>query len=119
MFDNERIKELQDLVNQPVKNITYEGQMTIVEFENGQILPLYGGGGSLDGTVNLIKYCAFCGNEGTDENPVVSLNPQDDPLICPSCVSKAMQVLIENGIDMEIDISKLVPQDVIEKILDK
>lgn len=119
MIDNSKIKELQELVKKKVKNISYEGQMTIVEFEDGEILPLYGGIAGIQGPVKAFRQCSFCGSEGTKDSPVVSLNQNDDPLICSSCVSQAAKTLIENGVDMEIDISNLISQDIIEKMINK
>ncbi|AEO93926.1 gp683 [Bacillus phage G] len=113
-----KIEELQKLVNQEIKNITYEGQMTIVEFVDGQILPLYGGVAGISEPLKAIRYCSFCGNEGTKEKPVVSLNSKDDPLICPDCAINAIQTLIENGIEVELDISSLASNELLEKLLE-
>lgn len=119
MINNEKLDQIKKLVNnQNVKNITYEGQMTIIEFENGEILPLYGGVAAVD-TKQKISSCSFCGKTGTVEKPVVSLNENDDPLICSSCAVQAIKTLVESGIEVELDITNLVSPKTIEKLLDK
>lgn len=119
MIEDSKLKEIQTLINKEVKNISYEGQVTIIEFEDGQILPLYGGVAGVEGIKNPVRYCSFCGNEAHEKNPVASLNKDDDPLICRDCTVKIIQTFIENNIELEIDLSNIVSEDTIKRILDK
>lgn len=119
MISEEKLKEIQKLVEGNVKNITYEGNMTIIEFDDGRILPLYGGVAGIEGTKMRIYTCSFCGQEGKKEKPVVSLNDKNDPLICPDCATTVIQLFIENGVEIELDLSNVVSKELIEKILDQ
>ena len=118
-LDKNKLEEIQNLIKKDVKNITYEGMMTIIEFEDGQILPLYGGVAGIEGLAATVRSCSFCGKEASNERPVVSLNENDEPLICPDCVAHAVKTLIQNGIEVNIDLTDMVSQDIIEKMLGK
>lgn len=119
MLDENKIKELSDLVKQPIKNIKQEGQMTVIEFENGKTLPLFGGSAGLEGLKNLIHECSFCGNVGTKDDPVVSLNGKDNPLICSNCTSLALKTFIQNGIEIELDITDSIEPELVDKMFDQ
>ncbi|MDF2534283.1 MAG: hypothetical protein K0R18_440 [Bacillales bacterium] len=118
MLDEERIKELTILMKQPVKDIKQDGQMTFVEFEDGQILPLYGGTAGLEGLQSSFHSCSFCGTIGTNEKPVVSLSEKNEPLICSNCVTIAVQLFVQNGVEIELDITDAVSEEMIDKIMD-
>jgi hypothetical protein len=121
LIDDEKLKEISELLKKPIKEIRPEGPMTIIEFEDGSVLPLYGGGAELFGLKDPIYSCSFCGNEQTDENPLVSLNEQDDPLICSKCAAKAVESFIQHGIEIELDIPNISPEMIkqIEKEMNK
>lgn len=119
MINENKLKEIKELFKQEVKNITYEGQMTIIEFENGEILPLYGGVAGIEHTNQKILLCSFCQKESTKEKPLVSLNEENEPLICPDCATSIIKIFVENGIEIELDISNMVSEDLIEKIINQ
>jgi hypothetical protein len=100
MPDNE-IEKLVELFNSPVKSIKYESNMTIVEFQNGQTVPLYGGTMpiQLQGTV-----CTFC---GLPKDQVFTTN--DKAYICKECLVLGIRTLLENGVNIDINISDLFP----------
>ncbi|MNJ90007.1 hypothetical protein D3C87_75980 [compost metagenome] len=118
MIDEEKIKELSELIKQPIKEIREEGQVTILEFENGQYLPLYGGQAGMKGLQQKVHNCSFCGSPGTKESPVVSLNKENDPVICSSCATTAIKLFVNNGIEIELDITDMVSEDLINKLVD-
>lgn len=117
MLDEEKIKELSELIKQPIKEIREEGPVTILEFENGQFLPLYGGAAGMEGMKVQVHNCSFCGSPGTKESPVVSLNKENDPVICSSCATMAIKLFINNGVEIELDITDIVSEDVINKLV--
>lgn len=120
MFDKKHIEQLSKQLQKPVKNISHEGLNTIIEFEDGDIIPLYGGGGiPIEGIKNPVFYCSFCGVEGTKDFPVVQLNDKSKSCICSKCSINAIETFVENGIEIELDLTNLVSNELIEKMLDK
>lgn len=117
MSNDINLEEISKLIKQPVKRIQREGQLTIIEFEDGQTLPLYGNTSEIQGIKAQIHECSFCGTVGTKEKPVVSLNRQNDPLICSKCASFAIELFVKNGIEVELDISQAFSKETIEKLL--
>lgn len=102
MWDQDRLNELIELTRQPVRDIRHEGTVTVIEFADGRILPLYGGGQPLYGVVSY--RCSFCGREHTAETPLVSLTGHDHPLICVQCAVAAVRLFIQHGVEVEIDV---------------
>lgn len=117
MDKEDKLKEIKELIKQDVKDIQYQGQMTTIEFEDGQLLPLYGGVSGIEQTTQKILECSFCGNESKEGKPLVSLNDKNDPLICPDCSIEIIKTFIENGIEIELDLTNFASEELIEKIL--
>lgn len=117
MDKDNKLEEIKELIKQDVKDIQYHGQMTTIEFENGQLLPLYGGVAGIEQTTQKIPECSFCGNESKEGKPLVSLNDKNDPLICPDCAIETLKTFIENGIEIELDLSSFASEELIEEIL--
>ncbi|MFW6242952.1 MAG: ClpX C4-type zinc finger protein [bacterium] len=99
-MEQEEINKLVKLVNSNIKNIKEEGNNRIIEFENGQVLPIYGEQVELD--IN-IPTCNFCGNPGNNKEPLFSID--DKSFICKECVILALETYIEKGINIDINIS--------------
>lgn len=100
---DETIKNLIELIKKPVKSINNDGPTTLIEFEDGEILPLFGGGAVLP-EVQTPK-CSFCGREQSPGFPLMGPPHKDDPLICSSCASKSVEIFIKNGVEIELDVS--------------
>lgn len=117
MINEDKLEEIKKLVQDEVKNIDYQGNMTIIEFENGQILPLYGGIAGIENTKQKLRLCSFCNNESVKDKPLISLTKNDEPLICVDCIKLAIQTCLENGIDIELDLTNVMSQELIEGLM--
>lgn len=105
MNQNDQLKKLIELTKSKVVSIKNVDSGTLIEFENGEVLPLVGGSFTLE-NVEFPK-CSFCGREQTENFPLIGPPDRDFPLICSKCTSIAMETFIKHNIEVEIDISHL------------
>lgn len=103
MLSEKQIQKLVELTKQEVVDIRKEGQTTIVEFADGQILPLYGGGAELE-NAQPEPTCSFCGVEQTSENPLIAPPGKSNPCICSKCACRAVEIFVNHGVDVELDL---------------
>ena len=112
-IQNDTIQNLIELTNKKVKSIREEGASTIIEFEDGEILPLFGGGALITEQIKLPE-CSFCGREQSKGFPLMGPPGKDDPMICSVCAAKAVEIFIKHGVEVELDISHF-PQSSLKK----
>jgi hypothetical protein len=93
---NPLVEKLIELTNKKVKNIYKELGSTIIEFENGEKIPLMGEM-SIINSIDKIKSCSFCGTEQTDKNLLLSPDEKEEPLICFKCIKSGMDIFISKG----------------------
>lgn len=106
---DKEIMKMIELFHSPVKTIRQDGTTTIVEFENGQTVPLYGGGLEIN---YKPPTCSFCGKEGTDEKPLFTID--DKSFICLECNILAMETFLKNGADINLNIGEAFPEAIEE-----
>lgn len=101
------IEDLVQLANKPLKNITNTETSTVIEFEDGELLTLNGGGAQiLDYTE---PHCSFC-NRARSEVELLAAPPhKNDPLICPECAVAFIELFASYGIELNLNISKISP----------
>jgi hypothetical protein len=97
-------KDLQEKLNQQVKNIKQEGNITLVELEDGTTLPLIGGISELK---MKIPSCNFCGK---DSSEVFLYTKDDETYICKDCTIQALEAFGSNGLTIDLNLSKISPQ---------
>lgn len=102
MLHPDQIQKLVELTKQEIVEIRQEGQSTVVEFADGQILPLFGGGAEIVDLQPVV--CSFCGVEQSDENPLMAPPGKKEPCICSKCACRAVEIFVENGVDVELDL---------------
>lgn len=101
-LNEEQLQKLVELTKQEIVEIREEGQSTVVEFADGQILPLYGGGATiLD--LQPDPTCSFCGVEQDSDNPLIAPPGKNDPCICSKCACRAVEIFVEHGVTVELD----------------
>ncbi len=112
MNDSE-LDKLINLIKSPVKDIRSVGDnLTEIEFENGQIIPLYGQAVEINYNENK---CGFCGASSLDK---VLFTLDDKNYICVDCNTLAMETFIKNGIEIKLNLGDSFPEltELIEKI---
>lgn len=115
-IQDETIKQLLELTDKKIKSIKEDGTSTIIEFEDGSILPLFGGGAVVQEQIKIPE-CSFCGREQKKDFPLMGPPGKKEPMICSICASKAVEIFIENGVEVELDLSNF-PQFIKEKFLE-
>lgn len=107
-LDQNTLDQLVELVNSPVKHVYQDGPSTIIEFENGQTLPLQGGG------LEILNYnepkCSFCGKARSEVKALAAPPNKEEPAICPDCAIGYVELFGQHGIPIEINISKIAPK---------
>ena len=103
-MSSEEIEKLETLLNQPIKSIRKEGQITILEMNDGTILPLIGGMFEL--SEFKVLQCNFCGVANYDD---YLYTPDDKNYICKGCTIKALETFGSNGIPIDLNLSKISP----------
>lgn len=98
------LNKISSLFKSEIKDIIKDKGSTIIEFEDGQILPLYGESQELK---IRIPECNFCGSLGEKNEPLFTIN--GDSYICKNCVLLALETYISNGIVIDIKIDKDFP----------
>jgi hypothetical protein len=101
-LDKEEIDKMVDLFNSPVKNIYRENNSTIVEFQNGKTIPLYGQ--SFEIETNGPK-CNFC----KEPSNGLIFTVDDENYICLQCTLIALEVFVQNGADIQINLTDNFP----------
>jgi len=104
-MNSPEVQKLIDMIKCPVKDLRYDeaNAVTYIEFENGQIVPLYGKHIEIEVDVHI---CNFCSATSIDK----TLYTKDDvTFICADCTSLAMKTFLENGVTLNLDISALYP----------
>lgn len=112
-MNNSEINKLAELMKSPVKDIRSVGDgLTEIEFENGQIIPLYGQAVEIDYNENK---CGFCGASSLDK---VLFTNDDKNYICANCTTLAIETFIKNGIEIKLNLGDSFPEltELIEKI---
>ena len=112
MNDSE-IQKLVELIKSPVKDIRQAGNgFTEIEFENGQIIPLYGQAVEMKYNENK---CGFCGISQLDK---VLFTLNDKTFICADCSTLAVETFIKNGIEIKLNLGDSFPEltELIEKM---
>jgi hypothetical protein len=108
-MENNEIEELKKLIDSPIANITRNDSSTIIEFENGVILPLYGG--SFEAELE-IPTCFLCNQPG-DNDPLFTID--DKKHICKKCTILALETFIKNGVQIDLNLGDAFP-DISEQI---
>lgn len=90
------IRELISLFDSQVKNISRENDTTIIEFENGQVIPIYGEQISINSSIPV---CSFCNLPGDSESPLFTVNEEN--YICKDCTILSLETFLKNGIDID------------------
>lgn len=107
-IDHKVLDELVELVKSPYKSIHRDGPMTVIEFENGQVLPLQGGG------AQIINYtepcCSFCGRSRSEVPALAAPPDKEEPAICSDCAVGYVELFAEHGVAIELNISKIAPK---------
>ena len=93
----EKETSIEELVNQPIKNIVAQNGNTIINFENNQQIVLKGEPFEMEGNCN-IERCSFCGKPKSNEYPLFTVD--DSVYICKECVLLAYKTFLQNGIDL-------------------
>lgn len=112
-MNNSEINKLAELMKSPVKDIRSVGDgLTEIEFENGQIIPLYGQAVEIDYNENK---CVFCGASQLDK---VLFTNDDKNYICTDCTTLAIETFIKNGIEIKLNLGDSFPEltELMEKI---
>lgn len=103
MLQQDQIQKLVELTKKEIVDIRQEGQTTVVEFDDGQILPLFGGGTEI-ADAQPEPVCSFCGTEQSRENPLMAPPEKSEPCICSKCACRAVELFVYNGVDVELDL---------------
>ncbi|MNM69998.1 hypothetical protein D3C81_816160 [compost metagenome] len=103
-LNDDVVKNLVELTKKKIKSINKQGSATIIEFENGEIIPLFGGQGDLN-ELTIEPTCSFCGIQQSNNNPLMGPPNKTEPLICAQCATKAVETFVQNGIEIELDVS--------------
>lgn len=113
------LDKLMELANSPIKRIYSEGHTTMIEFENGQLLPLYGGGSEILDHKELS--CSFCNRVRSEVGHLAAPPDRDDPLICPDCAVMFVELFLEHGVEIKLDITNIAPDlaDQLSKLSDQ
>lgn len=96
---DEQLKYMVELFDSPVKEIYKKNGTTIIEFENGKCVPLYGE----EITLNYdTPKCSFCGSPSIGKEPLYS--PDDKVFICKECAVLAVETFANNGFQINIKV---------------
>lgn len=101
-LDQGVLNELVELVQSPYKKIYQDGPMTVIEFENGQILPLQGGGSLITSIEE--ESCSFCGQARSQVAALASAPEREDLLICPDCATGFVELFAKHGVAINLNI---------------
>ena len=97
-------KDLAKKINQPVKKISKEGPLTLVELEDGTTLPLLGGIFELE---TNIPVCNFCNKSSIE---TFLFTKDDKSYICKDCTILALETFGSNGLEIDLNLSKIAPK---------
>lgn len=96
---------LQKTINQPIKNIIKDNEITVIEFEDGTKLPLVNTNIQID--YEHSPKCIFCGKHSY-ETWLCTLD--DKTYICKDCTVKALETFGANGVAIDLNLSKIAPK---------
>lgn len=103
VVDQELLAQLVELFQQPVKLIYQDGPTTVIEFNDGQKLPLHGGGAKVTDYVE--PSCSFC-RRSQSELPALAAPPNtNSPAICPDCAIGYVELFAQSGIEIKLNVS--------------
>ena len=112
-MNNLELEKLVDLIKSPIKDIKSIGDnLTEIEFENGQIIPLYGQ--AIE--INYVEHkCNFCGGSQLDK---VLFTKDDITYICTDCSILAVETFLKNGVEIKLNLGDSFPEltELIEKV---
>lgn len=102
------IENLIELASKPVKNISSSSGSTVVEFEDGELLTLNGGG------AQILDYkephCSFCNRTRSEVELLAAPPHKNEPLICPDCAVAFVELFAAHGVELKLNISKISPE---------
>lgn len=108
VIDHKVLDQLVELVKSPYKRIYQDGPMTVIEFENGQTLPLQGGGSQI---INYTEpSCSFCGRSRSEVPALAAPPDKIEPAICSDCAIGYVELFGQHGVEINLNISSIAPK---------
>lgn len=106
-MNNEEIQKLSELIKSPIKDIKVNeaNNFTEIIFENGQTIPLYGKPIEIN---YEIAYCSFCNASSIEK--YLFTKGKETTNICSDCATEAVQTFLNNGVEINLDISNVFPE---------
>lgn len=106
-MSNEEMRKLSELIKSPIKDIKVNeaNNFTEIIFENGQTIPLYGKPIEINYEV---QHCIFCNASSIDK--YLFTKGEEKINICSDCATEAVQTFLNNGIEINLDISNAFPE---------
>lgn len=108
-MEEEQLKKLLEITQKKISKIETSNNQTVIEFKDGEVLNLFGGQSFL-GAIQQAPCCSYCGKPRDKNNPMISPDNHPKFMICSHCTVKALEMFLQSGVELELDLSFLLKQ---------